>query len=231
MKILFWLLVAVNVILFAVMKSGVFGGGQPEQVPLPLHQEKITLTEEMPPPPAPSSPVAAPASAPTAPAASPAPTSASADHCFEWGEFTGTDLEHVTTSLKKLQLGDKLSQREVDRGIGYWVYIPPIRDKAAIAQKITQLKARGVTDYFVVQEPGEWLNAISLGLFKSHESAQKFLEGLRAKEVRTAQIGERASKNKATVFAFSGLDTQLSDKLTAMQKNFPANELKSVSCH
>jgi len=123
-----------------------------------------------------------------------------------------------------------LGRREVEYNIGYWVYVPPLKDKATVAQKIEQLKARGVEEYFVVQEAGIWLNAISLGVFKTREAAQNFVGQLRAKGVRSAQVGERSSRLKVTVFVLNGLDAATAEKLAAMQKDFPDSELKQVSC-
>jgi hypothetical protein len=151
--------------------------------------------------------------------------------CYEWGEFSGDELEQVSTALRRLQLGNKLVQRDVPHMIGYWVFIPPHKDKSVVNQKVAQLRERGVTDLFVIQEPGEWLNAIQLGVFKSRESAQNFLEGLRAKDVSSAQIGERASKIKFKRFAINNVDEAMSAKLTTLQKDFSGNELKRVSCH
>jgi len=222
-KTLVWVLLAINVIFFAVMQSGLFADAPPVQPLQALNSEKIRLPDEV----------------QSAPAAPPAPLESAssvlatveADSCFEWGDFSGKELDAVMSALKKLSLGDKLSSREIDRGVGYWVYIAPLKDKADIAQKLAQLKARGVTDYFVVQESGVWLNAISLGLFKTRESAQKFLDGVRAKDVRTAQMGARAGKNKATVLTINGLDADMSGKLAGLQKDFSESELKRVSCH
>jgi hypothetical protein len=151
--------------------------------------------------------------------------------CYEWGEFSGDELEQVSTALRRLQLGNKLVQRDVPHMIGYWVYIAPHKDKSVVNQKVAQLRERGVTDLFVIQEPGEWLNAIQLGVFKSRESAQNFLEGLRAKDVSSAQIGERASKIKYKRFVINNVDEAMSAKLTSLQKDFSGNELKRVSCH
>lgn len=236
MRILFWLLIAANVILFAVMKSGLLDDGQTMPALHTLHEEKITLLE------------AAPAVAvlPTIEAQSAAASSveivAAADSaplatrpitvaCFEWGDFSGAEAGLVTNALKKLQLGNKLSRREIEHTIGYWVYIAPLKDKASVSQKLAQLKARGVTDYFVVQEAGEWLNAISLGVFKTREAAQNFLEGLRSKDISTARIGERTAKAKTTVFIINNLDAEIGDRLTALQKDFSGSELKRVACH
>ncbi|MDO9012141.1 MAG: SPOR domain-containing protein [Gallionella sp.] len=223
-KTLVWVLLAINVIFFAVMQSGLFADTPHVQPLQALNAEKIRLPDEV------QSAPAAP-SAPLEPAASSVPATVEADSCFEWGDFSGKELDAVMSALKKWPLGGKLSTREIDRGVGYWVYIAPLKDKADIGQKLAQLKARGVTDYFVVQESGIWLNAISLGVFKTRESAQKFLEGLRAKDVRTAQMGERAGKNKATVFMINGLNAEMSGKLASLQKDFPESEIKRVSCH
>ncbi len=232
MKIFFWLLVAVNVILFAVMKSGILDDAQTASAPTPLHEEKISLINEKK---QAASAVASVASAAAISAVPALPASAPAvavkPGCFEWGEFSGADIDRVAKSLKELQLGDKLSQRETSHATGYWVYIAPLKDKAAVNEKLAQLKARGVMDYFVVQDAGEWLNAISLGVFKTRESAQNFLDGLRSKDIRTAQLGEKSSKSHTVVFVMNGLDAQTSDKLTVLQKNFATSELKRVACH
>jgi hypothetical protein len=149
---------------------------------------------------------------------------------MEWGEFSGADLARATAALGELQLGGRLGRREVEYSIGYWVYIPPLKDKAAVAQKIEQLKARGVAEYFVVQEAGAWVNAISLGVFKTREAAQNFVNQLKAKDVRSAQVGERSSRLKVMVFALSGLDVASAGKLAEMRKDFPGSELREVSC-
>ncbi len=151
-------------------------------------------------------------------------------NCAEWGEFSGGDLVRAQQALALLKLGDDLSQRIVEHKHGYWVYVPPMKKRAEVEKRIAQLKERGVKDYFVVQEEGKWLNAISLGVFKTKEAAQKYLAVLRAKEVRTAKVGERISKLKFTVFVMKELDSGAADKLSALQKEFPDSELKVSAC-
>lgn len=230
MKMLFWILLVVNALLFAVMQWGgaLLGDGQATQVQPPLHEEKIRLL--------PGVPQSAPVLAQPAPVAAPVPASAPVmakpanAACMEWGDFSGADLARAGNVLANLQLGDKLSQRQVEHTIGYWVYIPPLKSKVAVNQKVAQLKARGVEEYFVVQDAGPWLNAISLGVFRTQEAAQNFLDELGTKNVRTAQVGERASKLKATIFVLNELDAATVVKLNAMQKDFAGSELKNVPC-
>lgn len=233
MKILVWILLLANVVFFAVMQWGggaLLGDGQVAQAQPSLHEEKIRLLDQPQSAPVPVRSVPVPVAS-AVPASVPVVTKPTNAVCMEWGEFSGADLARAENALASLQLGDKLSQRQVEHTIGYWVYIPPLKDKAAVNQKIAQLKARGVAEYFVVQESGQWFNAISLGVFKTQEAAQKFTESLRAKDVRSAQIGERASKLKATVFVLNALDAAASSRLTALQKDFAGSELKSLSCH
>jgi len=150
--------------------------------------------------------------------------------CLEWGDFSGADLTRAANALSALELGDKLSQRQIEYNKGYWVFIPPLKNKAAVDQKISQLKARGVNEYFVVQDEGALRNAISLGIFKTQEAAQNYHKALRAKDVRTAQVGERASKLKTTVFMLNGVDPMTEDKLIAAKKDFAGSELKKIPC-
>ena len=238
MRTLFWILLLGNAIFFAAMQwSGLLTvGDQTAQAQPALHEEKIRLLKT-------------PHSAPSAASSEPAPVAVSADThvmvaesspsetkpdtlaCLEWGDFSGADLTRVSAALSALQLGDKLKQHQVEHTIGYWVYIPPLKSKAAVTEKIAQLKARGIDEYFVVPDAGPWLNAISLGVFRTQEGAQGFLDDLqRTRDIRTAQIGERASKFRTTVFELSGIDAAAVAELTEMQKSFPGSILKNVSC-
>ncbi|MBI3148178.1 MAG: SPOR domain-containing protein [Betaproteobacteria bacterium] len=234
MKALVWILLLVNVLFFAAMKWGglLIADEQAVQAQPPLHEEKIGLLGAPQGKPAAALPASAPAAAPaSAPAEATAPLAARpAAACMEWGEFSGADLARATSALAAMQLGGKLSQRDVEYAIGYWVYIPPQKDKAAVNRKIAQLKARGVEEYFVVSE-APWLNAISLGVFRTREAAQHFLDELqRNKGVRSAQIGERASKLKATIFVLNGLDAATATRLAEIHKDFAGSELKDIAC-
>lgn len=229
MKAFVWILLLGNMIFFAALQWGGLLADEPAaQAHPPLHEEKINLLSAPP-----GKPTALAASAPE-PAPAPGNTAAlpaANASCVEWGEFSGTDLTRATAALSALQLGDKLSQRQVEYAIGYWVYIPPQKDKAAVNQKVAQLKARGIDEYFVVPDAGPWLNAISLGVFRTQEAAQHFLDELRqTKGVRSAQVGERASKLKTTVFVLNGLDAKAAAGIAEIQKDFAGSELKDVTC-
>lgn len=235
MRALFWIMLLANVAFFVAMRWGglLLVDEQQAMAQPALHEEKIRLlgmpqgTSDQ----ASSGPAPLTLLAATALAGSSLPaTKTNGLTCLEWSDFSGADLTRAAAALSALQLGNKLSQRQVEHNIGYWVYIPSLKDKAAINQKLAQLKARGVEDYFVVQDAGQWLNAISLGVFKTQDAAQKFVDALRAKDVRSAQIGERASKLKATIFVLQGVDSAVGSKLAALQKDFAGSTINNVPC-
>lgn len=232
-KWIFVFLVVINLIFFAVMQWGgaLFVDSNSPPMQAALNAEKIKIISQI----VESSPIAVSAAVaalpvPALPAASKAPSTAK-QSCMEWGEFSGADLQRAEKALAELSLADKLRRRQVDYVSGYWVYIAAMKTRAQADQKIAQLKERGVSDYFVIQEVGAWQNAISLGVFKTEEAAKKYLAKLQQQGVRSASIGERISKLKYTVFILSHLDAGLSSQVTALHKNFVDSELKSVSCN
>ncbi|MDD5057885.1 MAG: SPOR domain-containing protein [Sideroxydans sp.] len=235
------LLLLANIVFFAVMR---FGGTLTENPDIPVAQaeispDKIRLASEVLPAVSgvaaikPVSAVAAPALAASAPVIilSPVAVVSPKKQCLEWGEFSGSGLVQAQTALDGLQLGDKLKPRTVEHASGFWVYIPPLKNHAEVLLKIKQLKQLGVNEHFVVQEDGAWLNAISLGVFRTEESAQKFLAGLRGKGVHSAKVGERKTTLKFTLFEIAGADAAIADKVRALQKNFPDSEIKIQDCN
>ena len=251
MRKLFWILLLGNVVLFAAMQRGWMGWGDQEpRAQLALNPDKIRLLESAQNVPAKNPPAPAqlnmPASAPAqarvahvpAPALSPGQAGAlskpvqtrNAQTCMEWGEFSGPDLARAAAALSGMQSGVKLSRRQVERDIGYWVYISPLKSRASANRKVAELKALGVSEYFIVLAAGPWHNAISLGVFKTRDAAQNYLNYLRTRGVHTAKVGARVSKVKETIFNLAMVDAVTAAKLTAMQKDFPGSELKEVPC-
>lgn len=76
----------------------------------------------------------------------------------------------------------------------FWVYIPSLANRRAAEKKVSELKALGVTEYFIVQENSPNNLAISLGLFSTNEAAESYLANLRSKGVRSARLSERSNR-------------------------------------
>jgi len=150
--------------------------------------------------------------------------------CLEWGTFGASELRAVQAALDALQLGDRLSSHDVQVVAGFWVYIPPLKNKAEVDRKIAELEQRGVKDYYAVEGQGPMKNAISLGIFRTEEAATGYLEGLQQKGVRSARAGNHEHRVTQTAFVVRAPDVALTAKLAEMRLQFPGSELKAVDC-
>ncbi len=236
----FWLIVLANMAFFAFMRWGdaLLRSDTGAQMPPPLQADKIKLLGL----------TAARAGSASAPASVAPPKAESANAvppansvslapssrqsaCLEWGEFSGSDLSRANADLAALKLGDRLTQREVEHAIGYWVYIPPLKTRTDVNTKIAQLKKQGITDYFIVQEKGKWQNTISLGVFKAEDVAHRFVAKLKKKGVRNAVMGERQTRLKFTVFVVKDPSADTLSKMVEWQKDFTDIAMKAVPCN
>jgi hypothetical protein len=227
MRALFLLMVLANLVLFAYAQVAREGGGAERQIPLlQIAPEKIKLLSagggarpNKPPTPRKSIPPAPPKVATAAPGV-----------CLEWGAFAGPGVAKAEAVLAKLELPAGSIGRTVTDASGYWVYIPPLRTRADADRKVGELRDLGITEFFVVQEPGPWRYAISLGIFRSDEAAQTFLASLRRQKVRSAIAARRENFLKQVAFQVRDPGAETVARLTLAQQEFPGTELKAGPC-
>ena len=224
MRALFLLLVLANLMFFAYAHVAREGGNTEARIPqLELAPDKIKLLKSAQKAPPDKPKVAGkaipPAARPTAPAA-----------CVEWGLFAGPAVAKAETALAEMGVAAGRFERTVVDAGGYWVYLPPLKSKAEVDRKIGELKAFGVTEFFVVQEAGKWRNAISLGIFRSEDAAQAFLAQLKERGVRSAVAARRENFLKQVAFHVREPNPATVAKLTELQKAFPGTEMKAAPC-
>lgn len=225
MRALFLLLVLANLVFFAyahISREGVGAGDSLGQ--LQVAPERIRLLKaagEM------------PADKPRAPGRAIPPTpriSVAPSACLEWGVFAGPHVSRAETALAQLPLAPGQLERLVTDAGGYWVYMPPLKTKAEVDKKIGELKTLGVTEFFVVQDPGQWRNAISLGIFRSEEAAQAFLAKLKERGVRSAIAARRENFLKQVAFYVREPSDATVARVTALQREFPGTEIRAGPC-
>jgi len=149
--------------------------------------------------------------------------------CIEWGSFGGPDMARADAALAALALPEPMQRRVTDID-GYWVHMAPLKNKAEIDRKIGELKSLEITEFFVVQDPGPWRNAISLGLYKSEDAANAELERLRNRGVRSAIVTRREKFLKQVTFFVREPGAASVARLTDLQREFPAAEIKATPC-
>lgn len=162
-------------------------------------------------------------------ASTPAPTPAVAA-CLEWRGLGRTDAERARARLETEGLGAKTSQRIAEQPSRFWVYLPPAPGREETNRRIDQLKAAGLADYFLVQDPGRWRNALSLGLFRSEAAAQKFLDEVRTKGFDYAELSERGPNQESVTLVVRDPSDDEAARVAALRADFPDSELKATTC-
>ena len=91
--------------------------------------------------------------------------------CYALGPFKEeSSLKSVRLDLKTLGIEAK-KRHQIGRELsGYWIYIPPLPNRAEAKKVVSMLKGKGVKDYLIVSA-GVKKNAISLGFFSTREGA------------------------------------------------------------
>jgi hypothetical protein len=226
-RALFLLLILANLAYFAYTRVALEGAGSGNQVSqLQINPDRIKLLQvagealpEAPPAAAKSIPPAAPKPTPTVPAA-----------CLEWGIFAGPSVARAEGALAQLALPVGQVERVVTDAGGYWAHIPPLKTKAEVDRKTRELRDLRVTEFFVVQDAGQWRNAISLGIFRTDEAAQTFLAKLKQQGVRTAIVTRRENFLKQVAFYVREPDEATVARVTELQQEFPGSEVKAGPC-
>ena len=222
MRALFLLLVLANVVFYVYAVAARQQGDADSQISLlQISPEKIRLIK---------STGGSAASLPK-PSTVPAGTASAAPAaCLEWGVFAGPDVARADAALARLELPAALLQRAVADAGGYWVYIPPLKTKVEVDKKLSELKALGVTDFFVVQDATPWRNAISLGIFRTEEAAKSFLDGLRGKGMHSAVAERRENFLRQIAYYLREPTEAIVAKLAEAQREFPGTQIRAVAC-
>jgi hypothetical protein len=159
----------------------------------------------------------------------PAKVAALPDVCVEWGPLSEADRVRALADLEPLALGRLLTQRKVDSSTAYWVYVPPLANKAAAETRAAVLRAAGVKDLFVVDN-GRDRFAISLGNFRTEEAANAYLAELAAKNVTTARVGARQQAVVSTMLVIRDPREPVMARLREIAPSYPGTEAKLGSC-
>lgn len=149
--------------------------------------------------------------------------------CYEWGSFSVNGLARAKNILAKFNLQGTVKEQNSQEAVRYWVYVPPRANMEAAQQKVSELKARGVEESFIIQEP-QWKYAISLGVFKDEQLANKLLEELRAKGVVSAVKGVRNQEKGQSSLLISSMSGDTANEIEKLKPDFPGSELKQVAC-
>lgn len=191
--------------------------------PPPLHPEKIQLLT-------PQQIEAMPRKAPPEAAVQPAePVATVTTACYEWGNFSARNLPRARTILDQFSLIATVQQQTPQASTRYWVYIPRRPSAQSANTKMEELKALGLDDIFVVQEP-QWRYAISLGLFKDEQLAAKRLEDVKRRGVNSAIKAVRNQEQGQSSLLINNMSADTAAEIEKLRPDFPGSEIKQITC-
>ena len=147
--------------------------------------------------------------------------------CTEIGNFEPADADRFEMRLASLALGGRLSRRTVQEIARHMVYIPPLGGKDAADKKAVELRKLGITDFYVIQDGQALRWGISLGIFKTEETARVHLASMIQKGVRTARLGLQNATSNKVAFKLRQLDAAARDSLDLIKADFPAQEVRA----
>jgi hypothetical protein len=220
MKRFFWLLVLINLGLLAYFNIGYILPGNPEIKLTEINPDKIKLLSQAE---IDSLPKKAESSTPVV-VAQPVVM------CFEWGIFSDASLATAQKTLAKMAIQATTKEENSNQPKRYWVYKPPVKTTAEAQKKAAEFKELGVEDLFVVQEE-KWKNAISFGIFEDEQLAEKLVQELRAKGIKNVEKILRTNGKGHHSLLLGSLNENEIAELKKLKPDFPAAELKEVSCN
>ena len=242
LKLFFWILIATNGALFAYrmgyLDSLFAEKSEPQRVVNQLNADKLKLVNAGKPASAtPSSPasvsaVAAPSAPVSVQASTPPPVTPAKPQkivaCTEVGDFANSETRKMEARLTELALGERQSRRVIQEVATHMVFIPPQASKEGADKKASELKALGVTNFFIIQDNSKLRWGISLGVFKSQAAARSHLASLQKKGVRSARIGARSVTGSKVAYVLRDLDESSLKALGKIMSDFP--EQKAREC-
>jgi hypothetical protein len=167
---------------------------------------------------------AAAAEVPVVPAPAAAAVAAPAVACIETDAFAAGDARRFETRLARLDLGTRQARltvpfQEVTRHL---VYLPPQGGKEGADRRTAELRERGVTNSFVMQEDSALKWAISLGVFKTEAAARSEAVRLAKQGIANVRVVGRGPQSQRFAYRFRAIDTELRNRIVEAGRGMPA---------
>jgi hypothetical protein len=181
--------------------------------------------------PAPQAEVAAPLPEP-APEFAPAPVPRNLVACVQAGPFSTADARRFEARVARLGLTPRQSRIEIpyQEVTSRLVYLPPNGGREGAQRRVAELRERGVTNFFIMQNDTSPLRyAISLGVFKSDGAAQKLVADLQRQGVRGVRILPRGPQVTRAGYQYRQIDADERDRLTGIADDYNGVDITRCS--
>lgn len=223
MKWLLWLLLLLNVGLLAYFNLDKIAP-QPAVVTSEIAPEKLKILDQ-------AALNAMPKKAAVLPPSEPVAVAETvATSCYEWGNFSASNLPSAQVALVKLGLDATAKIAEPPKTERrFWVYYPPLKNAKLAQEKADEIKALGVDEIFIVQD-SQWRHAISFGLFQDEKLATNLLNDLQAKGVKGATKALRSPGKNISSLLIKAVTPEAAVELQKISPEFVGSELTVAAC-
>jgi hypothetical protein len=246
LKFVFWALLGANGVLLAYGQGLLGQPGDAAREPArlknqlaPERMQQLTPTQARqaaasaaPPPQAEvAAPLPEPAPAP-APVPVPVPVARDLVACVQAGPFSTADARRFEARVARLGLAPRQSRIEMpyQEVTSRLVYLPPNGGREGAQRRVAELRERGVTNFFIMQNDTSPLRyAISLGVFKSDGAAQKLVADLQRQGVRGVRILPRGPQVTRAGYQYRQIDADERNRLTGIADDYNGVDITRCS--
>lgn len=149
--------------------------------------------------------------------------------CLIWDALSSADADRLAATLTEKVVGFRAERRNGSTsGGGWWVFIPPLANRAEAEKKTAELKELEISDFFIVPDAGPNRLAISLGVYSSEKRGQERLGELRQKGVKLAKLMQRPGKDSLVSLEVRGPSARQAELLDVAAGIMP--DLTAQSC-
>jgi SPOR domain len=146
--------------------------------------------------------------------------------CVELGPIAAGDAARAEEAVTGIAAGLKVAQRRVDEPGRWWVYLPPLATRQAAVQRTAELRKQGIEDSSVISDDAKWRNAISLGVYRSEDAANKRADELRRRGVRGFEVAPREGAGARIYVQLRDAPEPVRSKLGELKDGFPGAEVR-----
>lgn len=159
----------------------------------------------------------------------PGKVAALADVCLEWGPIAEGDRARSLAELEPLALGRLLTQRRIETSTAFWVYLPPVTNRADAERRAAEVKARGIGDVSIVDN-GPQRHAVALGAFATEDAAKARHADVVRLGATNARVGPRQQVVVSTLFVIRDPQAPVIARLRDLAPAYPGSEAKIGNC-
>jgi len=149
--------------------------------------------------------------------------------CFSWEKLDAAGWRAVEAYLKQIGIKPGAYSIDLEKKLGWWVFLPPLADAEAGQARMDQIIQLGIKDYAQVRS-GPMRSALSLGAFSKSAQAREHAAFLTAKGLKDIEFGPRLESGVARLtFSSSISDAELENMAAQLKAGWP-NGLQPATC-